>query len=354
MAGCSSARPNSSGSLRSRRSDGSQRSSTNGSARGSDRFSSGKGSDRVHPEPINVPPPPYGGTWFRALGADALPETDRQAALQSQRGSSSETDGDPKEAFKWGRREEDWGFSERDDAGEVIAFRTAPAFLRDPPSVSIASPPTIHPLPTGPRRTSLGVGALRRSSTQTGLRRSSPHTGPRRCSMPLPSRPAAPARGDSALPSFRLFRRGALKEADEAVVRRIGTLSVANTVADQVAQTVIDQAHEAEERDHVGPEIWLPTPLVALLYHLSLLAAHVNVILFPALRGYGGPVTSTNFPLPHLLLWILDLVLWLDFACKFITPAWDDGVRIFDHRAVALAYLRGDFAYDLLTRLPWD
>eukprot|EP00966_Prymnesium_polylepis_P182397 4225489-Prymnesium_polylepis.1 len=44
------------------------------------------------------------------------------------------------------------------------------------------------------------------------------------------------------------------------------------------------------------PSIWLPASWIALLRHLVLLASLANVIVFPGLRAFDGPVTQHNFP----------------------------------------------------------
>ena len=102
------------------------------------------------------------------------------------------------------------------------------------------------------------------------------------------------------------------------------------------------------------PSIWLPASWVALLRHFVLLASLANVIVFPGLRAFDGPVTQHNFPVWYAILWFLDGVLWLDIGCTFVTPVWHEGKRILDHRVIMRQYARGWLLYDVLCRMPWD
>ena len=55
-------------------------------------------------------------------------------------------------------------------------------------------------------------------------------------------------------------------------------------------------------------------------------------------------------------LLLIDVLLWLDVLCAFITPAFDEGSIVFSHRLVACTYLRRPtgLLLDILARFLWD
>ena len=143
-------------------------------------------------------------------------------------------------------------------------------------------------------------------------------------------------------------------EAPAAPVRRRrGSLAAANDFADEVAEAVLRGETVSESIDEQQPKpqprrMWLPTPMAELLHHLVLLASLVNVLAFPMIRAFYGPVTLSNFAFWYVCLWTLDAVLWLDLCCTFVTPIWDD------HGCVPAGYPFGRLLFDLVARLPWD
>ena len=107
--------------------------------------------------------------------------------------------------------------------------------------------------------------------------------------------------------------------------------------------------------------LWLGPRSEQVTRWLVLLAVGLNVLIFPVLLAFDGPVGSDS---PWFgLTMIADVVLWLDVLCRFVTPVamadeggdGDEEVREISHGYVARAYLRsGDLLVDVLCRFPWD
>ena len=86
-----------------------------------------------------------------------------------------------------------------------------------------------------------------------------------------------------------------------------------------------------------------------------LLAALLNVVVFPALLAFGGPI-STSRPLWFAALWIGDLVLWGDIGARFCIPMHKDdfGTKL-SHREVAYRQLRSlKLLEDVICRFPFE
>ena len=106
--------------------------------------------------------------------------------------------------------------------------------------------------------------------------------------------------------------------------------------------------------------LWLGPNAVHLLRWCLLLVVGINVLAFPFLLSFVGPVSrSTNHTWFAVLL-ACDAVLWLDVASRFVTPQWEGGdegeeTRL-SHRRVASRYLLSwdGLLLDVLCRWPWD
>ena len=106
--------------------------------------------------------------------------------------------------------------------------------------------------------------------------------------------------------------------------------------------------------------LWLGPNAVHLLRWCLLLVVGINVLAFPFLLSFVGPVSrSTNHAWFAVLL-ACDVVLWLDVASRFVTPQWEGGdegeeMRL-SHRRVASRYLLSwdGLLLDVLCRWPWD
>ena len=88
-----------------------------------------------------------------------------------------------------------------------------------------------------------------------------------------------------------------------------------------------------------------------------LLAVGANVLAFPFLFAFNGPVGAEAGGQPGWLALLLccDAVLWLDVAARFAVPHEDENEgQLLSHRRVALRYLRSDLPVDVLCRWPWD
>ena len=97
---------------------------------------------------------------------------------------------------------------------------------------------------------------------------------------------------------------------------------------------------------------WLPDKVIEYVHLCVSVAAFVNALAFPAVLAFQGRVRSSSAWFYTLV--VLDVVLWTDVVSRFLSPQWEDGRRVFDHRRVALAYARGDLFHDLISRFPWD
>ena len=84
-----------------------------------------------------------------------------------------------------------------------------------------------------------------------------------------------------------------------------------------------------------APALWL-RPFSELVLRLLVLGAvGLNVLAFPAVLAFDGPV-SADSPWYGALL-VGDIVLWLDVAARFVTPVWDqDEGTLLDHTVLLL------------------
>ena len=148
----------------------------------------------------------------------------------------------------------------------------------------------------------------------------------------------------------------------------VGLTRQLSEVTDQVGQParVLTSARVAASMERtreptVGADgLWLGPNAVHLLRWCLLLVVGINVLAFPFLLSFVGPVSrSTNHAWFAVLL-ACDVVLWLDVASRFVTPQWEGGdegeeTRL-SHRRVASRYLLSwdGLLLDVLCRWPWD
>ena len=104
--------------------------------------------------------------------------------------------------------------------------------------------------------------------------------------------------------------------------------------------------------------LWLGTNAVHLLRWCVLVVVGINVLAFPFLLSFVGPVSPSNNQTWFAVLLACDVVLWLDVASRFVTPQWEGGdveTRL-SHRRVASRYLLAwdGLLLDVLCRAPWD
>jgi len=103
--------------------------------------------------------------------------------------------------------------------------------------------------------------------------------------------------------------------------------------------------------------LWISPRVQAYQNMAVFISAIVNIIIFPAQLGISGPIYIDKEPWWWATYMILDVVLWSDILCKFITPVTHRAERIFSHKFVARQYLRDGIdglVPDMLIRLPWD
>ena len=142
-------------------------------------------------------------------------------------------------------------------------------------------------------------------------------------------------------------------------------LSEVNDQAGQPARvltsTSVAASMERTREPAAGADgLWLGPNAVHLLRWCLLLVVGINVLAFPFLLSFVGPVSrSTNHAWFAVLL-ACDVVLWLDVASRFVTPQWEGGdegeeTRL-SHRRVASRYLLSwdGLLLDVLCRWPWD
>ena len=129
---------------------------------------------------------------------------------------------------------------------------------------------------------------------------------------------------------------------------------------------VHDSAAQLERFNVVATEVrtcglWLGPKAVHLLRWCLLLAVGINVLAFPFLLSFEGPVSGSTNHAWFAVLLACDVVLWLDVASRFVTPQWegdgDEGEETrLSHRRVASRYLHSwdGLLLDVLCRWPWD
>ena len=71
--------------------------------------------------------------------------------------------------------------------------------------------------------------------------------------------------------------------------------------------------------------IWLGTNAVHLLRWCVLVVVGINVLAFPFLLSFVGPVSPSTNQTWYAVLLACDVVLWLDVASRFVTPQWEGG-----------------------------
>ena len=104
----------------------------------------------------------------------------------------------------------------------------------------------------------------------------------------------------------------------------------------------------------IAQRLWLSNKVRFALHVVVLLAFVVCGLIYPPYFAISGDVPiDSGFGIALLLI---DVLLWLDVLCAFITPAFDEGSIVFSHRLVACTYLRRPtgLLLDILARFPWD
>ena len=71
--------------------------------------------------------------------------------------------------------------------------------------------------------------------------------------------------------------------------------------------------------------LWLGTNAVHLLRWCVLVVVGINVLAFPFLLSFVGPVSPSNNQTWFAVLLACDVILWLDVASRFVTPQWEGG-----------------------------
>ena len=82
---------------------------------------------------------------------------------------------------------------------------------------------------------------------------------------------------------------------------------------------------------HLQAGVWLGLHAQLALRIGVLLTAGVNVLAFPAVLAFDGPIEARNAWFP--ILWLADALLWLDVAACFFTPLYDEPGDGLDHAA---------------------
>ena len=232
--------------------------------------------------------------------------------------------------------------------------------------------------------------ADRRRSCTAQILHSMPTSG---CSQPtdLTSRSSPPAPAPAAHPPARLAHpnhkpRGAspwpgrhrkalndegavaaaAQERRDSLIGLARKLSLVGTGSDQVAgepgePRVLSLASMRQRSEPARSDgLWLGTNAVHLLRWCVLVVVGINVLAFPFLLSFVGPVSPSNNQTWFAVLLACDVVLWLDVASRFVTPQWeggDDGEETrLPHRRVASRYLLAwdGLLLDVLCRAPWD
>ena len=114
------------------------------------------------------------------------------------------------------------------------------------------------------------------------------------------------------------------------------------------------QGGPSEQIVRRGSALWLGPCAIFVLRLLVLAAFVLSGLIFPAMYAIAGCVPADTAYGTAMV--VLDVALWLDVLCAFVTPGWREGEAIRSHRAVALSYLRrpSGLLLDVLIRFPWD
>ena len=115
-------------------------------------------------------------------------------------------------------------------------------------------------------------------------------------------------------------------------VSSVGTATDLSDLSDQVAgeprrePRVLSLASMRQTNEPaVSGGLWLGANAVHLLRWCLLVVVGINVLAFPFLLSFVGPVSPSNNQTWFAVLLACDVVLWLDVASRFVTPQWEGG-----------------------------
>ena len=123
----------------------------------------------------------------------------------------------------------------------------------------------------------------------------------------------------------------AAQERRDSLIGLARKLSLVGTGSDQVAgepgePRVLSLASMAQTRERARSDgLWLGTNSVHLLRWCVLVVVGINVLAFPFLLSFVGPVSPSTNQTWYAVLLACDVVLWLDVASRFVTPQWEGG-----------------------------
>jgi len=86
--------------------------------------------------------------------------------------------------------------------------------------------------------------------------------------------------------------------------------------------TIVDSILPTEEGTQ-SSSYWVGERAQTALRFAVIGAAVSNCLLFPAFLSFDGPIKFVDRPILFTFYFVLDLLLWVDLGCRFITP----GVR---------------------------
>ena len=160
-----------------------------------------------------------------------------------------------------------------------------------------------------------------------------------RGASPWPGGSLKPLSGGGAVASVAQERRNSLIGLARKV-SSVGTATDLSDLSDQVAgeprreprvlslasmrQTSLASMRQTNE-PAVSGGLWLGANAVHLLRWCLLVVVGINVLAFPFLLSFVGPVSPSNNQTWFAVLLACDVVLWLDVASRFVTPQWEGG-----------------------------
>ena len=160
-----------------------------------------------------------------------------------------------------------------------------------------------------------------------------------RGASPWPGGSLKPLSGGGAVAAAAQERRNSLIGLARKV-SSVGTATDLSDLSDQVAgeprreprvlslasmrQTSLASMRQTNE-PAVSGGLWLGANAVHLLRWCLLVVVGINVLAFPFLLSFVGPVSPSNNQTWFAVLLACDVVLWLDVASRFVTPQWEGG-----------------------------
>ncbi|KAL1515913.1 hypothetical protein AB1Y20_002527 [Prymnesium parvum] len=183
-----------------------------------------------------------------------------------------------------------------------------------------------------------------------------------RASRRLRPRPPHPPDAPPPRPSVLLAARPTLSERiDQSFHAADSRLSAAagrwsEPIAPPPPAAVLDpnSLPHAAARRSAG---WLGWGAVGAARGAVLCAAFFTCVVFPCQLAFDGEVRFATRPRWAALYALLDGLLWLEMAARFVTPGYRLGRVVYSHRAVARDYICGradGLLVDVLSRFPWD